>query len=108
MKMDNLPDSIDYDPHTLLDTLLDKLKLKNDAALARLLGVAPPVISKIRHHKLPIGATLLLRMHEESGMSIQELRLLMGDRREKFKMIPVRFKPSGRNDVAVGSLQHTA
>jgi hypothetical protein len=28
--------------------------------------VAPPVISKIRHNTLPIGATLLLRMHEES------------------------------------------
>jgi hypothetical protein len=39
--------------------------------------VAPPVISKIRHNTLPIGATILLRMHEESDFSITELRALM-------------------------------
>jgi hypothetical protein len=35
------------------------------------------VISKIRHNTLPIGATILLRMHEESDLSISELRALM-------------------------------
>lgn len=39
--------------------------------------MAPPVISKIRHATLPIGATLLIRMHEESDFSIGELRALM-------------------------------
>jgi hypothetical protein len=39
--------------------------------------VAPPVISKIRHNTLPIGATILLRMHEVSDFSIRELRALM-------------------------------
>ena len=36
-----------YDPNRLLDTLLEKMHLKNDAALSRALEVAPPVISKI-------------------------------------------------------------
>ncbi|MFC0250683.1 hypothetical protein [Massilia consociata] len=35
------------------------------------------MISKIRHNTLPIGATLLLRMHEVSEFSIRELRELM-------------------------------
>ncbi len=46
-----------YNPNHLLDILLGKMQLKNDAALSRLLEVAPPVISKIRHHRLPVGAT---------------------------------------------------
>jgi plasmid maintenance system antidote protein VapI len=58
----------------LLDALIEKLQLKNDAALCRRLEVPPPVISKIRHRKLPVGPTLLIRMHEESGLSIRELK----------------------------------
>lgn len=66
-----------YNPNRVLDAIIDKLQLKNDAALARALEVAPPVISKIRHHTLAIGATILLRMHEISDLSIRELRELM-------------------------------
>lgn len=82
-----------YDPNQLLDALIRKLALKNDAALARALEVAPPVISKIRHHRLPVGASLLIRMHEVSGMSIYELREEMGDRRAKFRISNEQFKP---------------
>ena len=63
-------------PNKLLDTLIERMNLKNDAALSRALEVAPPVISKIRHRTLPIGATILLRMHEKSDMSIKELKEL--------------------------------
>ena len=70
-------DSADYDPNRVLDAIIDKLQLKNDAALSRALEVAPPVISKIRHGTLPIGATILLRMHDISDLSIRELRALM-------------------------------
>ena len=68
---------LQYNPNRLLDTLIENLRLKNDAALSRALEVAPPVISKIRHNTLPIGATILLRMHEISDFSIRELRALM-------------------------------
>ena len=57
----------------LLDMLLAKGP-KNDAALARALEVAPPVISKIRHGRLPVGASLLIRMHEVFDVSIGELK----------------------------------
>ena len=88
-----LSDQLAYDPNNLLDTLIDKLHLKNDAALSRALEVAPPVISKIRHRRLPVGASLLIRMHEVSDLSIRELRTLMGDRREKFRIRDKHFKP---------------
>jgi hypothetical protein len=75
-----------YNPNHLLDILLGKLQLKNDAALARTLAVAPPVISKMRHQRLPVGASMLIRMHEVSDISIRDLRDLMGDRRGHFRL----------------------
>ena len=106
--MDCLSDSEHYDPDTLLDALRDKLKLKNDAALARVLGMAPPVISKIRHRKLAIGATILVRMHEESGLSVKDLRRLMGDRRDRFGTSSAYFMPQEGNDTAVGIVDERA
>ena len=89
-----------YDPNHLLDTLIKKLGLKNDAALSRALEVAPPVISKIRHYRLPVGASLLIRMHEVSDMTIRDLRALMGDRRAKFRISDKQFKPKPPADNA--------
>ncbi|KIF80989.1 hypothetical protein [Noviherbaspirillum autotrophicum] len=82
-----------YDPNNLLESLIEKLNLKNDAALSRALEVAPPLISKIRHRRLPVGASLLIRMHEVSDLSIKDLRTLMGDRRNKFRISDKQFKP---------------
>ena len=82
-----------YNPDNLLDTLRTKLHIKNDAALSRALEVAPPVISKIRHRRVPVGASLLIRMHEISNLSIEDLRGYMGDRRAKYRISPQQFKP---------------
>jgi hypothetical protein len=89
---------LDYNPGRLLDTLLSMLHLKNDAALSRALEVAPPVISKIRHLRLPVGASLLIRMHEVSDLTIAELRALMGDRRTKFRISDKHGLPSQRQE----------
>jgi len=99
MTSSRLADQLAYDPNNLLDALIEKLALKNDAALSRALEVAPPVISKIRHNKLPIGGTLLIRMHEVSHLSIKELRSLMGDRRDKFRIVPVNPARKERRDT---------
>ncbi len=93
MNSTRLADQVAYDPNNLLDALIEKLSLKNDAALSRALEVAPPVISKIRHRRLPVGASLLIRMHEVSDLSIKDLRILMGDRRDKFRISDKQFKP---------------
>jgi len=84
---------VKYDPDNLLASIIGKLRLKNDAALSRALEVAPPIISKIRHRRLPVGASLLIRMHEVTDLSIKELRELMGDRRNKFRISDKQFKP---------------
>ena len=94
-----------YNPNHLLDILLGKMQLKNDAALSRMLEVAPPVISKIRHHRLPVGASLLIRMHEVSDLSIRDLRYLMGDRRNKFRISDKQFKPKEGAAPSSGSDQ---
>lgn len=65
-----------YNPDALLDHVIEKLNLKNDAALARLLKVAPPVLSKIRHKRLSIGPAMLLRLHDVTDMPARELRAL--------------------------------
>lgn len=93
MKNENVAGQVNYNPDNLLASIIGKLNLKNDAALSRALEVAPPVISKIRHRRLPVGASLLIRMHEVTDLSIQELRALMGDRRNKFRISDKQFKP---------------
>ena len=82
-----------YDPDRLLDAMLEKLQLKNDAALCRALEVAPPVISKVRHRRLPVGASLLIRLHEVTDMSVAQLREILGDRRQKYRLSDVQGKP---------------
>ncbi|MFC3110649.1 hypothetical protein ACFOFO_22275 [Undibacterium arcticum] len=89
----SLTEQCAYDPNKLLDTLIKDFGLKNDAALSRALEISPAVISKIRHKRLPVGGSLLIRMHEVTALSIRELRDLMGDRRAKFRFSPEQFKP---------------
>jgi len=63
--------------NALIDVLIKTMSLKNDAALSRVLEVAPPVISKIRHGRLEFGPTLLINAHEESALSIKELKSIL-------------------------------
>jgi hypothetical protein len=91
-----------YDPNHLIDALIKQLKLKNDAALCRALEVEPPIISKIRHRRLPVGGSMLIRMHEATGMSIRELRDLLGDRRKKYRASDTVGKPRSLNEGNTG------
>lgn len=93
MDTKTLVDQLQYDPDNLLTALIRKLNLKNHAALARALDVEQTVISKIRHGKLPVSASMLIRMHEVTHLSIEDLRSLLGDRRSKFRMSDMQFKP---------------
>lgn len=90
IKQDDAPQ---YDPNNLLDGLHANLRLKNDAQLARMLEVGPPVISKIRHRRLSVGGALLIRMHEVTGLKIDDLRSMMGDRRRKHRVSDVHGRP---------------
>lgn len=99
---DLMSSSQTYNPNRLLDALLQNMRLKNDAALSRMLEVAPPIISKIRHYHLPVSASLLIRMHEATGVSIGDLRFLMGDRRNKYRLSAAQGRPKAGAGVDVG------
>lgn len=97
-----------YDPNELFDALHANFRLKNDAALARLLEVNPSIISKIRHRRLPVGGALLIRIHEVTELNISDLRFLMGDRRQQHRVNDTQGKtikgrmPSVRGPAAAG------
>jgi DNA-binding transcriptional regulator YdaS (Cro superfamily) len=63
----------------VLDHVAQLKNCKNDAALARLLDVAPPVVSKWRHARLPMGATHILRIHElePNLLPVSDIRQLL-------------------------------
>ena len=63
--------------NTLLDALLERGKLKNDAALCRLLQIAPPRVSKIRHGRILPSSDFLLRIHEVFNIPMIEIRQLL-------------------------------
>ena len=67
-----------YNPSQLLDGLCNFLKLRNDAQLARALGVGSPVISKIRKRSYAVTHRLLIHMHDATGLSLNDLRQMGG------------------------------
>ncbi|MYM31506.1 hypothetical protein GTP58_24535 [Duganella sp. CY15W] len=69
--LNTAPRKIERNP--LLDHLLDMNNLVNDAALARVLEVAPPVISKIRNNRMPVGASLRIRIMRKLGTTLETL-----------------------------------
>jgi hypothetical protein len=83
-----------YNPNNLLDTLIKRMGLANDGALSRRLRVATKVISNIRHGTLPVGASMLMWINEATGISICELRELMGDRRARCRLSYPMPRPS--------------
>jgi len=63
--------------NVLLDFFIERMGLKNDAALCRLLKVAPSAISKLRHGVLFPGASIVLDMHEKSGIPVEAIREIL-------------------------------
>lgn len=67
----------------LFDYLIENFVIgkQNDAALARFLGVAPPVISKVRHDRLRVGHELMIRAHDKTKgpnrLSLDKIRELI-------------------------------
>lgn len=59
--------------HDLLDAIIDARELKNDAALARLLGVKPSVISKVRNQKVLVSEEFRIRVMRCVGWSLQKV-----------------------------------
>ena len=77
-----MTDNPHYDPKSLLETLQRILGAKNDRQLAVRLGVRPSQICKIKKRRVVVSSSLLIAMHEETNMSLRQLRALMGDYRD--------------------------
>jgi hypothetical protein len=75
--MPKRPDPRPQDPNRLLDFLQANLQLKNDAQLSRTIGVAPPVLSKLRHKRLQVNAAFLVAAYDATGLSINDLRSVL-------------------------------
>jgi len=67
----------DYDPNFFINKINLILGCKNDRQMCLKLGIAPDRVSRIRHYKIPVGAALLTRLHEVTGLKIKHLRALM-------------------------------
>lgn len=61
----------------LLDYLLQTTGVKNDARLGKLLQLSPPFISKVRHGKLNVSDSLILRVHETLGIPVKKIRAIL-------------------------------
>ena len=67
-----------YNPSNLLDGLCNFLKLRNDAQLARALGVGAPVISKVRKRSYAVTHRMMIHMHDATGWSLDHIREMGG------------------------------
>ena len=88
------PELGSYDSNHLLDSILDKLCLPDDAALCEALDVDESVISDLRELRREVDAALLIRMHELTDISIAGLRNILGDRRRKARFVSEEDQPN--------------
>jgi hypothetical protein len=79
-----------YMPSRLFDLICKRHELKTDRELAHFLGIGSPQTCRVRHGLQPLSGHLLIRIHEVTGLQIQELKVLMGDRRSQHR--PSRAK----------------
>ena len=87
------PEFGSYDSNHLLDSILDKLHLPDDAALCEALDVDESVISDLRELRREVDAALLIRMHELTDISIAGLRNILGDRRRRARFSAEQSEP---------------
>ena len=92
------PELGSYDSNHLLDSILDKLCLPDDAALCEALDVDESVISDLRELRREVDAALLIRMHELTDISIAGLRNILGDRRRKARFAGEEDQPKPEDD----------
>jgi hypothetical protein len=67
-----------YVPDHMIDQVLDRLDLKNDAPLAQALDVEAPTVSKLRTKALPLGPAMLIYLHELTNLSTGQVREMAG------------------------------
>lgn len=69
-------------PFELFDAIKADFGLKNDAALARSLRLAPPQVSKVRNGSLACTDMVILRVHEAFGVPVGQIRFMLKEQAE--------------------------
>lgn len=67
-----------YDPLRFFDFAKSKLGVTTDGQLTAALSATRPSISRMRHRKLPISASMLIRFHEKTGVPFPVIREELG------------------------------
>lgn len=86
----NLVKTNRYDPNHFLNCLIEMTGVANDAKLARRLKVSPRIIKMMRERTISISASMMMWLHDATGLTIEELRGLLGDRRAKHRLTVCR------------------
>jgi plasmid maintenance system antidote protein VapI len=60
--------------NALIDHLLERFNLGTDAALARMMELQPPVISKMRHGKMSLTPSFILKVHDTFDIPVKEIK----------------------------------
>jgi plasmid maintenance system antidote protein VapI len=58
----------------LIDYLISVANLRSDAALAKIIGVHPPTISKLRHGHVSLTPAVILKIHDAFDIPIKEIK----------------------------------
>lgn len=75
-----------YDPDALLDLLLKKMHLSRDSQLAQRINIDRRVLYHIRLRQMNITGSMLILMHEASGLPVAVLKQILKDRRKTSRM----------------------
>lgn len=67
-------------PNALLDEVKKQNGLKSDRALAQFLDTEAPYMSRIRTGKLAVGPSIILSIHEKTGMPVAKIRELIAQK----------------------------
>lgn len=62
----------------LLDFIKEEFTCKNDLALSVFLDVSHALISRLRHNNGKVGSALLLKIHDRTGISCDNIRKIGG------------------------------
>jgi len=92
-QLPTLPDSSEQlvpTPGRLVDFLIEFLGLKFDRDLASALDTSTAEICRWRKRNCFLGPISLLKIHDLTGIPVQSLRRLMGDRREVHRIGPLK------------------
>lgn len=64
---------IDVEAADLIDWARWRLCMPSDRALCRALSLPPTMLSKIRHHRQPVGPTVLVKLLEATDTHLRDL-----------------------------------